>query len=418
MFQAWIVWLLSTLFMFYKYVIEVSPSIMSSEIMREFSLSGAQMGNFAACYFYAYLILQIPAGLLIDRWGPRKVTTIAMGICACGVFLFSISETFYLACIGRFLTGIGAAFAAVNCIKLIANWFPVKKYAFMIGLMMMLAMLGAVGGQAPLLYFISYLGWRRAMEVLALAAVILAILFVVIVRDRAPHHREVDLLPTKPPLWKNLKQVLSHKQSWYLSFYSGFAFAPVSAFGGLWGVPFLTQTFGLTHNAAGQASSLIFLGFAIGAPLFGWFSDKIGKRRAVMFWGTLMATICLSLILYVPTLPVALIFILLFLFGFAISSFLLCFSMIKEMHLAIMAGTSFGFMNAFDALFGAFSDPLTGKVLDLMWTGTEIAGSRVFSITAYHVALSILILYLVLSLILLKPIRETHCKHAVPAGLP
>ena len=418
MFRAWVVWLLGTLFMFYKYAIEVSPSIMSSDLMREFSLSGTQMGHFAACYFYAYLILQIPAGLLIDRWGPRRIATVAIAICACGVYLFSTAETFSMACIGRFLTGIGAAFAAVNCVKLIANWFPVNRYAFMMGLMMMLAMLGAVGGQAPLASFISRLGWHGAMEVLAWAALILAALFVVIVRDRAPHHRHVDLQPQRPSTWKTLKNVLTHRQSWYLSLYSGFAFAPVSAFGGLWGVPFLIQAHGFSHSAAVNASSLIFLGFAVGAPIFGWVSDKIGQRRPVMFWGTLAATLSFAIVLYIPSLSVAAVYFTLFVFGFSISTFLLCFSMIKEIHSTVIVGTTFGFMNAFDAMFGAFSDPLTGKILDLWWTGVEVDGARVFSLTSYHWALSILIVYLVLSLIFLKPIRETYCKQVVAPGMP
>src|SRR3989338_6653766 len=133
-----------------------------------------------------------------------------------------------------------------------------------------------------------------------------------------------------------------------------------------------------------------------------------------MFWGTLTGALALIPVLYLPELPVSLVFILLFLFGFAISSFLLCFSMIKENFALIIAGTSFGFMNAYDALFGAVSDPLTGKLLDLWWTGEKVGGTRLFSSTAFHVSLSILIF----SLLLLKPIRETQCKQAEPVGLP
>jgi hypothetical protein len=108
----------------------------------------------------------------------------------------------------------------------------------------------------------------------------------------------------------------------------------------------------------------------------------------------------------------------LFFFGFSISSFLLCFTMIKEIHYASLAATSIGFMNAFDALFGAFSDPLTGKILDMSWSGMMIDGVRIFSISAYQFALSILIAYLILSLFVVKFIRETHCKQAYPSGMP
>jgi sugar phosphate permease len=137
-----------------------------------------------------------------------------------------------------------------------------------------------------------------------------------------------------------------------------------------------------------------------------------------MFWGTLAATLSLAFVLYVPSLSLALVFISLFVFGFSISAFLLCFSMIKEIHPTVIVGTSFGFMNAFDAMFGAFSDPLTGKVLDLWWTGAEADGARIFSLSSYHAALSILVVYMVIALILMKPIRETFCKQVVPPGMP
>ena len=415
--HAWIIWLLSALFMCYKYAIEVCPSVMTSHLMGEFSLTGTEMGNLAATYFYAYLLIQIPAGLLIDKWGPRRTTSIAILFCAFGSWIFSAASTFPTACLGRFISGIGAAFAAVNCLKLIANWFPSKQFAFMAGLMMTVGMLGAVGGQAPLSKFISAVGWREAIFYLALAGLLLSLFFFLIVRDRAPHHRIIDL-NSHQSVFKNLIRILKDPQSWYLSFYSGLAFAPVSAFGGLWGVPFLSEAYGFSPHEAAQGSSLIFLGFGIGAPLMGWYSDRIGKRKPVMFWGTLVGLLTLSAILYLPYLPQKAIFPLLFILGFSISSFLLCFTMIKETHHIALAATSVGFMNAFDALFGALSDPLTGKILDLLWTGTTQEGARTFTLGAYHYALAILVLYFLASLLFIKPIKETHCKQSIPTPMP
>src|SRR5580698_1114958 len=172
--HAWVIWLLSALFMFYKYALEVSPSVMTNTLMSTFKISGAALGNLAACYFYAYLLLQIPAGFLLDKIGPRKVTTLAIALCALGSLVFSKADTLLVAGIGRFLTGTGAAFAAVNCLKLIANWFPFRYFAFMAGLMMSVGMLGAVGGQAPLAAFIEAFDWRHAMEIIGLAGLALA----------------------------------------------------------------------------------------------------------------------------------------------------------------------------------------------------------------------------------------------------
>ena len=418
MFHAWIIWLLSALFMCYKYAIEVSPSIMTPELMRAFSLTGTQMGNLAAAYFYAYLIMQIPAGILIDRWGPQRITSTAIALCGLGALIFSRADSTWIACLGRFISGVGGAFAAVSCLKLITTWFPSTKFAFMAGLMMSVGMLGAVGGQGPLSVFVQSLEWRTAMQIISGGGFLLAVVFALIVRDKAPHHHAPATSSKSFNIFKSLKSILRNRQSWYLSFYSGFAFAPVSTFGGLWGVPYLTQAHAVNPHAAAQASSLIFLGFALGCPLFGWFSDYIKKRRAVMFWGTFLAAICLTCVIYLPSLPFSLIAIGLFFFGFFISSFLLCFTMIKELQYVSLAATSIGFMNAFDALFGAFSDPLTGKILDSNWTGAVNDGARVFSISAYHIALGILIVYLVLSLFLIKFIRETNCKQVCPTGMP
>jgi MFS family permease len=418
-FRAWVIWLLSAFFMFYKYALEVSPSVMNATLMRTFHIDGVDLGNLAASYFYAYLLLQIPAGLLIDKIGPRKVTTIAIALCALGSFVFARSETLLMASVGRFLTGAGAAFAAINCLKLIANWFPSRQFALMAGLMMSVAMLGAVGGQAPLAAFIDAVEWREAMETIGFAGFILAAVFWLAVRNRAPNQKvEKHLVSEKVPFWQCIKKVLKNRQGWWLSAYSGFAFAPVMVFGGLWGVSFTAEAFSLSQNMAAQAVSLIFIGFAVGAPVFGWFSDWLGKRKEVMFWGTLGALISISTVIYAPIVSQIFLNALLFLFGFSISCFLLCFTMMREINIPILAATAIGFMNAFDALFGAFSDPLTGKILDMRWDGKLVDGARIFSVEAYEVAFLTLPIYLIISLLLLTRIKETHCKPSAPASLP
>jgi MFS family permease len=417
--HAWIIWLLSALFMFYKYALEVSPSVMTTTLMSTFKINGVELGNLAACYFYAYLLLQIPAGLLLDKIGPRKVTTFAIALCAAGSIIFAKSDTLLVAGIGRFLTGAGAAFAAVNCLKLIANWFPFKQFAFMAGLMMTMAMLGAVGGQAPLASFIEAMDWRYAMEIIGLCGLGLAAIFWIVVRDISPEHKiEKHIVAQNISFFASLKKVLKNRQGWWLSIYSGFAFAPVMIFGGLWGVAFTSEAFSVSQNIAAQAVSLIFIGFAVGAPVFGWFSDWIGRRKIVMFWGTLVALITISAVIYAPGLSRFSLTLFLFLFGFSISSFLLCFTMIREVSLPILAATAIGFMNAFDALFGAFSDPLTGKFLDMGWDGKLVDGARVFSVSAYKAAFLTLPAYLIIALLSLLKIKETYCKSSFPSPLP
>jgi sugar phosphate permease len=409
--HAWVIWLLAAIFLFYKYAIEVSPNVMAGDLMRTFSLNGAQLGNLAACYFYAYTIMQLPVGILIDRFGPRRVTTIAIAVCALGSFMFGSAGSLLGAGTGRFLIGIGAAFAAINCLKLTSIWFPAHRFALMAGLMMTLGMLGAAGGQTPLSAFISHLGWRDAMFHIAVAGVVLAILFWFIVKDRASPLSDAMHRITRRDLFTSCKKILSNPQTWLLSLYSGVAFAPVAIFGGLWGSSYLKQAYQITSLQAAHLVSLIFIGFAVGAPLAGWFSDYIRNRRRVMFWGTLFAFISMCFILYVPGLSMTALSTLLFMFGVAISCFLVCFTMICEINPPFAAGTAIGFMNTFDAFLGALSDPLTGKFLDMGWKGEVVNGERIFSLIDYRIALSMLPLYLGIGLILLYFIKETHCRH-------
>ncbi len=418
--RGWVIWLLSALFMFYKYALEVSPSVMTSTLMSTFQIGGTELGNLTACYFYAYLFLQIPAGLLIDKIGPRKVTTIAIALCALGCLIFAKSDSFFFAGVGRFLTGAGAAFAAVNCLKLILNWFPSRRFAFMTGLMMTVAMLGAAGGQAPLSCFIKAAGnWRHAMETIGLVGLILAVIFWIVVKDKPDsHEREKHIVAPRLSIYNSLKQILTNSQSWWLSIYSGLAFAPVMIFGGLWGVSFISEAFNLAHYTAAQSVSLIFIGFAVGAPLFGWLSDLLGRRWIVMFWGTIFALLSITLIIYDSNLSNFWLASLLFFFGFSISSFLLCFTMMREINLPGLVATAIGFMNAFDALCGAVSDPLTGWFLDLKWDGKVLEGARIFSVTNYKIAFITIPVYLILSLFILSRIKETRCKPSVPSPLP
>ncbi len=416
--QAWVIWSLSALFMCYKYVLEVSPSVMTTPLMQTFHISATQLGNLVASYFYASLLLQLPAGLLLDGIGPRKITTCIIALCAIGAILFSSTQVIFLAAIGRFLMGIGAAFAPISCLKLTLNWFPKKQFAFMAGLMMAVAMLGAVGGQAPLAGLIAKVGWNYSLQLLGFFGFALALLFWIIVRDKNKVHVIKDS-STPPPIFTSLLHIIKHKQSFWLSIYSGLSFAPVMVFGGLWGVNFAEKAFAESQNIAAQSVSLIFIGFAVGAPLFGWFSDWLGKRRSVMTWGTLGALVSICAVIYLPTSFTAQISALLFfLFGFCISSFLLCFTMICEVHPALMAATAVSFMNTFNALFGAFSDPLAGKLLDLTWDGTLIDSARSFSLYGYKIAFLMLPIYLILALLCLTRIKETHCKHITPSSLP
>ena len=404
----WIIWTIAASFFFYKYLIQVSPSVMTDDLMKAFQVHGAGLGNLSAFYFYAYLIMQIPVGIMLDRFSPRLLTTCAIFLCSISTFIFSQTDTFWIACLSRALMGAGAAFAAVSCFKLAAVWFSPKRFALVSGMFMTAAMLGAVGGQMPLSLLVQNAGWRSALEIVSIMGIVLGIIYYLVLRDKTTKPAQITQNKEKIP--HLLKRIVMNKQAWALSLYSGLAFAPVSVFGGLWGVPFLETTYNLSRTDAALAVSCIFIGFAAGAPFWGWFSDYIQRRKPVLFIGTFAALLCLLIVIYSPNQLLPSLMILLFIFGFGASGFFTSFAMIRELFPIVLVATVLGIMNTFNSVFEALFEPVVGAILDWTWDGAQINGMHHFSIQSYRLSLLILPLSLILSLLTLTLVKETNCR--------
>ena len=407
----WIIWALSSSFLFYKYLLQVSPSVMVDELMSTFQLTGADMGNLAAFYFYAYLCMQLPVGLLLDRFSPRRLVVAAIATCAIGALLFARANSFEIAAGGRLLIGLGGAFSAVGTMKLITLWFPPRRFALVSGLMMTVGMLGAVGGEGPLSALVDAVGWRTAMLIGAGVGLCLAALVWLVIRDK-DHPKKVDIGLPQDGFFKGLLKIIKNPQSWLISIYSGLAFAPISAFAGLWGVPYLMENYHASRTEIGALVSLAFIGFAAGSPLAGWLSDYFEKRKPIMFIGTLLGLATLCAIIYLPLKSEFWLGLLLLEFGFFTSFFFVSFALMREINSLMSAGTSIGFINMFNAACGALTEPLIGKLLDIGWTHQLRGGVRVFSINDYHAALFSLPVCMILALIVLCLVRETHCRQS------
>ncbi len=406
----WLIWFLSSGFIFYKYLLQVSPSAMVPELMREFSLNGTSMGNITAFYFYAYFLMQIPAGLMLDRFSVRRLMTIAILVCALGVYLFSIAHNLWLGYFGRVLIGIGGSFSAVGTMKLISVWFKPKQFALVSGLMMTMAMLGAVGGQGPIAYYVQHLGWRHTLLLATFLGLILAAVVFIFVRDSSKGAMHgAHSFDSLRDIRIGFANIIKKGQVWLVSIYSGLAFAPISAFAGLWGVPFIMEKYAMPREVAASLVSLVFIGFAVGSPIGGWLSDRIARRKPIMVMGTGLSLLILTVIIYSPNLSKIALTLLFLLFGFFSGFFFVSFATIREINSPKLSGSSIGFINMFNALCGALSAPLVGVLLDFE-TRLHHSKSSVFSLADYHFALVTMPLILLVALILQIFIKESHCR--------
>jgi len=389
-------------FLFYKYILQVYPGIITDQLMQEFNLTGAGLGNLAATFYYSYMIMQLFVGVLLDKYGARLLSTSAVFISALGLYIFSQTHNLLMAELARGLMGVGVAFATVAYMKIAAVWFAPQQYAFVGGLLATAAMAGAVFGEAPLSWLVNEYGWRQSLMYCGVAGLALAFLLLLLVRERQTVTTQIKNKIT----FKDILEVLKNKQNWLLTLYSGLAFSPIAIFGGLWGNPFLQEAYHVSKTQAASLLSLIFIGLGVGSPLIGALSDRLGNRKDVMFYSTLTAFIAVALIIYWQTMPTWLLSVLLFTFGFTLGAFMLSFTIGKEINKVYLTATVIAMINTCDAVLDAVTEPAIGKLLDMTWHGKIVNGVHYFSLHDYQLALSVLPIYLLLATGLLLFIKD------------
>ena len=402
--HTYLAFALGALFFFYAFVQRVSPSVMVEDLMRDFAVGGAILGNLSAFYFYAYAGLQVPIGVLMDRVGPRRLMTAAALTCAAGGVLFALSSGVHGAYICRLLIGAGAGFSWVGTLTIIAQWFPQRQFALLTGLTQLAGMAGAVFGQAPLAAAVGGFGWRGTLGAIAALGFVLALALWLAVRDR-PHAAQHGA-----GLLAGLRVVSRNRETWLNAVYGMAMTGPMLAFGGLWGVPYLVAAYGIGRAAAAATTSLMFLGWGIGAPTIGWLSDRVGRRRPLMMAGGALAAVSLVALLYLPGLPLAAVSALLVVHGFTASSMALAFACVREHNPSGTSGAALGVVNAAVVGSGALFQPLVGLLLDLQWSGAMEAGARLYTPAAYGIAFAVIPLTGVLGTLAVLAMRETFCQ--------
>lgn len=394
----WLMWILATVFFCYEFSLQVSLGVMANDLMRDFSVNATSLGSLAAVYFYAYVAMQIPGGVLIDYFGARRLLSSSVFICACGAILFATTHIFFVAILGRLLIGLGSSTAYIGCAYIAATRLPIHRFTLLNGLVVTMGMLGAVGGQAPLAFLVAKLHWRLTMVLLAAIGLVIALLMWLIIGDKVhTNQNNSSIEQPEQSLLVGLKYVLRSKQTWLCSFFGCLMYTPTLIFGTLWGVPFLTEKYKVSTPFAATLVSMLFFGWAVGSPLFGNLSDRIKKRKIFMILSSIGGCFALSAVIYLPEIPHILIGVLIFGIGFLSSGFITSYTVAREINPPSAVGATMGFVNGVNMLGGAFLPPVVGFILDA-------------SKFNYELGLTLLPIALVIALVLSLLIKETNAK--------
>ena len=414
---AWTIWGLGSLVYLAAFFQRVAPAVMTDQLMAEFALGGAALGNLSAFYFYAYVAMQIPTGLLADRWGPRKLMASGMVVAALGGLLFALAPGFELAAAGRLLVGASVGVGFVSMLKLSSHWIAPNRYAMVSGLLLMMGLIGAVFAGVPLRLAVDAFGWRSVMAGFAVLTALLAVALWLFLRDDPAergyashfHGGENKVSPEHTPILASLAEVLSYRNIWLMMLVPvGFSGA-VLTFAGLWGVPWLRQVHGLDPKSAAAITSTMLVAWGIGGPLLGNWSTRLGRRKPLYFGTGVVALLGWIAVVWLP-LSLPLLVVVLAITGFVSGNIIIGFAWAKESVPLRLMGTASGVANMGPLMGGMFLQPAVGWMLDRHWAGAMAGGAPLYDAAAWTGGFALLAATVAASLLLLTLARESFCR--------
>ena len=410
--KAYLIFFLASCFYLYEFILQVAPSVMAEPMMQTFHVTAEGFGVIAAFYFYAYAPMQLPAGLLFDRFGPRRLMTAALMLCAFGSFFFASTDSMITAAMGRFMIGIGSAFSFIGVLVLCSRWFPARHFAVLAGIAQLMSSLGAIFGEMPLATLIHLAGWRQASYILAVIGFLLAGLLWALVRDYPDGHEEYVTNPGFKEEIKRLVAVCGRSYTWKIATYAFCIWTPIAVFGALWGVPYLQVKYNISVLAASGMCSLIWIGIGIGSPLLGYLSDRFCNRRLALGLSALMGLLATLILLYDEHLSIYSAYVVLFIFGLGAGGQSVSFAVVKDYNPPQLVGTASGFNNLSVLIGGSVFQPLVGVFLQHSHDWQVMNGVHVYGMNAYNYALCIMPLCYFLSLcMVLFGLAESHPAH-------
>ncbi len=386
----------------FVYFHRLCPAVVALDIQKAFNTTGGFMGLLASAYFYPYALMQFPAGLLSDSLGPRKTVTCFLAVAGVGSIVFGMSPSMEGAVISRVFVGLGVSMVFIPTMKILSQWFRVREFAFMVGILNTMGGVGALTAAAPLALMTGWVGWRVSFEIIGVGTLAIAILIWLLVRNKPqdvgwPSLAEIDHVgpgtaapPAVIPLWEGARRVVTEKYFWPVAIWFFFLVGVFFSFGGLWAGPYLMHVYGMTRAEAGQILNMIAAGMIVGSPAVSLLSDRVffSRKRVMMLASAILLGLLVLLNLYPGGLPRSSLYVIVFFFSVSSSAIVVIgFTTTKELFPVEIAGTSVGTVNLFPFLGGAIFQPLLGWILD--WYPKTASGA--YSFQSYRLMLFVLL---------------------------
>ena len=287
---AWFIWMIASVFYAYQYVLRVMPGIMLNDISRQFHIDATVFGQFSGVYYIGYSLMHLPVGIMLDRFGPKKIMPLCVLLTVMGLLPIIFSENWVYPIIGRMITGIGSSAAILGTFKIIRMMFNAKHFSRMLSFSVTIGLIGAIYGGEPVNYMCGIWGYKVVVELFVAIGILLAGVTYFIVPNTVAEKRSSVIA--------NIKIVFSNRQVMLLCCFAGLMLGPLEGFADVWGSDFLQQVYGLQASTAHYLPSMIFIGMCFGAPILSMVAEKTGQYfGTIIVAGTIMAVTFIALVI-------------------------------------------------------------------------------------------------------------------------
>lgn len=384
-FAVWYMWLLCVLFYMYQYVARSAfPNVLKDEYASYFNLDMYGVSKLIASYYLIYTLIQIPSGLLLDRFGARRCAGYATLVCALGVLLFVVTQYSAVATVGQMLIGAGSAFALISTFKLINEWFPPSQIAAMTSLTLAIGVGGPIVFGPLVGWLKEHVSWLSMFYVFVVIGAILAAAILISVREARCIIVATDIASGVRAVFGSLKIILSNCQIWMLFFYTMMMYAPMSVVTDCWGASYLQSLYGIEITEAVFINNMAYIGFCAGIIFFTWLLYKMRSYKKPSVLASFLSVFSLSCVLFLCDVPVFVMSVYLILMGFSVGG-ILAFAMVSEMLDASLCATASAWINMGSMLSGVILQPVVGYVLSTR------GAAQCYSVADYRVALCIVL---------------------------
>jgi MFS family permease len=365
--QAWLVIFSSSLFFLYAFINMTCFNGLNSQLMQAFKVSALSISHLSAMYFYANILFLIPAGILLDKFSPRRLILIVMPISISSTFIFSNTHDYHIACLMRFIMGATSTFCLLSAAKLTSQWLSPKFAARAISLVVTVAMVGGVLAQQLPSFMPVDSSWQDLLKLIS--ALGLGLYFIVFLTLKQMPNNNLNKNSNSSHTAQDVKGgwlfALKNNQNYLLGFLTNFLSTPIMILGALWGVGYLTEMKGLSTHNAQLCCSLLFIGMIVGSPFFGWISDIFKNRKKPIIFGILGSIVIVILIMVDNYQTNIFMPVLLFLLGFFTACQVISYAIIIEVNPPEYCAFSESIASTIIMSSGAIFQPLFGYLLSL-----------------------------------------------------